>query len=259
LEEAIQPKDTRAEPTSKLRYIGVRFTLQICEKMKFAILLHGCGVYDGTEIQEAVLTFLAIAQRGHTYACFAPDIPQKQVNDHTTGEVMPETRNVLLESARIARGAIEDLANLNPAAFDALVLPGGFGTAKNFTTWAFEGAAGSIHPQVQSTIMGFVEAGKPIGALCMSPTTVAKALEDTPYHPQLSAGSPHHPSPYNIAAIHAGMEQIGSDTIAKSIDEIAVDARLKIVSAPCYMMETDIVGVAKNIDLCIEKVISLAN
>jgi enhancing lycopene biosynthesis protein 2 len=227
--------------------------------MKFAILLHGCGVYDGTEIQEAVLTMHAIARRGHTYACFAPDLNQKHVINHLTGQEMPETRNVLVESARIARGNIQPLEALRATDFDALMLPGGFGTAKNCTTWAFEGPAGTIVPQVQQVITQWVSAGKPIGALCMSPTTVAKALEGTPYQPLLSVGSPHHASPYNIQDIHAGMAHIGSTTIAKSIDEIAVDTHLKIVSAPCYMMETDIVGVAKNIDMCIEKVISLIN
>ena len=104
--------------------------------MKIAVLLHGSGVYDGTEIQEAVLSLLAIEEMGHTYQCIAPDIQQFHVVNHLTGEPMSETRNVLVESARIARGNVIKLSETDVHSFDALVMPGGFGTAKNFTTWA---------------------------------------------------------------------------------------------------------------------------
>ena len=40
-------------------------------------------------------------------------------------------RNVLVESARIARGNISPLSTLSATSYDAVVFPGGFGAAKN--------------------------------------------------------------------------------------------------------------------------------
>jgi enhancing lycopene biosynthesis protein 2 len=219
--------------------------------MKIAVLLHGCGVYDGTEIQEAVLTLLAIQKAGHTYFCVAPNVFQHHVIDHTTGQEMPETRNVLVESARIARGAVQDLSKISPSDFDALALPGGFGTAKNITKWAFEGPDGPIDTQVKNLIVATVAAQKPIVALCMSPTTVAKALEGSAFNAQLSVGSTAAASPYDIGAISAGMEKIGAQPQMATIAEVAIDHELKIISAPCYMMEANIAEVAINIELAI--------
>ena len=116
---------------------------------KIGVLLHGCGVFDGTEIQEAVLTLLAIKEAGADYVCFAPDVPQHHVLNHITGAEMPESRNVLIESARIARGAIVSINDINLSELDGLVMPGGFGTAKNITKWAFEGPSGDILKEVK--------------------------------------------------------------------------------------------------------------
>jgi enhancing lycopene biosynthesis protein 2 len=219
--------------------------------MKIAVLLHGCGVYDGTEIQEAVLTLLAIEKAGHEYFCIAPNVFQHHVIDHTTGTEMPETRNVLVESARIARGKIKDLTQVSIADFDAMAMPGGFGTAKNITKWAFDGPDGSIDPVVQQLIVETVTAQKPIVALCMSPTTVAKALEHTSHHAQLSVGSTEAPSPYDIQSISAGMEKVGAQSAMATKTEVAIDRDLKIISAPCYMMEATITEVAANIEKAI--------
>lgn len=226
-------------------------TLYTCFFMKIAILLHGCGVYDGTEIQEAVLTMLAIQKAGHEYFCVAPNIFQHHVIDHTNGSEMPEVRNVLVESARIARGAIKDVAAITPADFDALALPGGFGTAKNITKWAFEGPDGTIEPAIQQLIQKTVDAQKPIVALCMSPTTVAKALENTDYKAALSVGSTAAASPYDIQAISSGMEKVGAQPKMATKNEVVIDRELKIISAPCYMMEANIAEVAANIEQAI--------
>jgi enhancing lycopene biosynthesis protein 2 len=225
--------------------------------MKIGVLLHGSGVYDGTEIHEAVLTLLAIKEAGHDYQCLAPNIEQHHVANHLDGSEMNEKRNVLIESARIARGEIQDLASFDPSSIDALVMPGGFGTAKNFTKWAFSGPEGTINQQVKNLILAMLKAGKPICALCMSPTTVAKALEGTSYHAKLTVGSTAAPSPYEIEAIGQGMESIGAESVMKTVDQVAVDDKLKIVTAPCYMMEADILQVRDNIKQAVNQMLQL--
>ena len=117
--------------------------------MKIGILLSGCGVYDGSEIQEAVLAMLAVKEAGHDYMCISVDAKQHHVINHTNGEEMEEERNMLIESARIARGDIREIQTVNPADIDAVIMPGGFGAAKNFSTWAFNGPDSEILPQVK--------------------------------------------------------------------------------------------------------------
>lgn len=219
---------------------------------KIGVLLHGCGVYDGTEIHEAVLTLLAIREAGHDYVCLAPNVDQHHVIDHTKGEEMKETRNVLLESARIARGEIEALTVKHAQSIDALVMPGGFGTAKNITKWAFSGPDGEIDPMVRDFLRALTSAGKPIAALCMSPTTLAKALQGTDVNATLSVGSDKESSPYEIDAISSGVSSVGMTAEMKTVREISIDNSNKIVCAPCYMMDADIIDVRKNIQQAIE-------
>lgn len=220
--------------------------------MKIAVLLHGSGVYDGTEIQEAVLSLLAIMEEGHTYQCLAPNLNQYHVLNHLSGEEMPETRNVLIESARIARGDIKGLKEVEIHDFDALLMPGGFGTAKNFTTWAFDGPDASINSDVKNFLMGFQQAEKPIIALCMSPTTLAKAFEKTGLKTSLTVGSTTENSPYEIGGISAGMESLGAHVEMKTIHEISMDKENRIICAPCYMMEADILQVRENISQAVK-------
>lgn len=227
--------------------------------MKYAILLHGNGVYDGTEIHEAVCTLLAIAQAGHEYQCIAPDVNQHHVIDHTTGNEMDEVRNVFTESARIARGDLKKVNEISIADYDGLVMPGGFGTAKNITKWAFEGPTGSIDESVKNLIISCLDAGKPIAALCMSPTTIAKALQGTSYHARLTVGSTEEPSPYEIDAISEGMNSAGAIAEMRTVSEVSVDHDLKIVTAPCYMMEAGIVDVYNNTRQAIEQLISFGS
>lgn len=226
--------------------------------MKYAVLLHGNGVYDGTEIHEAVCTLLAIAQAGHEYQCIAPDVNQHHVVDHTSGNEMNETRNVFTESARIARGDLKKVTDVSANDFDGLVMPGGFGTAKNITKWAFQGPDGDIEPQTKALILDFVSSGKPIAALCMSPTTLAKAFEGTEYAAHLTVGTTEEASPYEIDAISQGMESIGAVAEMKTVREVAVDNSLKIVTAPCYMMEANIVEVYENTRQAIGELIRLS-
>jgi len=220
--------------------------------MKIGVLLSGCGVYDGTEIHEAVLTLLAIDEIEAEAVCISIDKPQHHVINHLTGEEMNESRNMLTESARIARGDIKNINDVDPGDLDALVIPGGFGNAKNFTNWAFNGPEGTILPEVKLLIVNLVNIGKPIAALCVSPVVVAKALEGSDIHPNVTIGSDSAPSPYDIEAFSSGLEKTGLHTVMKTVKEIQVDPTYKIVTAPCYMMEASISEIRKNIRSAIE-------
>jgi enhancing lycopene biosynthesis protein 2 len=215
--------------------------------MKIGVLLSGCGVYDGAEIQEAVLTLLAIAEVGAEAVCIGIDKPQHHVVDHTSGNEMPETRNMLKEAARIARGDIREITQIEPADIDALIIPGGFGSAKNFTKWAFEGPNGEILPEVKLLLVNLINVGKPIAALCVSPVVVAKALEGSGIQPFMTIGSDQESSPYDIKGFTAGLEITGAKAVMKNNREIQVDEQNKLVTAPCYMMDTDLITLRKNI------------
>ena len=226
--------------------------------MNIGILLSGNGVYDGAEIQESVLAMLAIKETGANYSCIGINKPQHHVVNHLTGEPMNETRNMMVEGARIARGEMTEISEATPANLDALVIPGGFGSAKNFTDWAFNGPDGEILPEVKLLIVNMINAGKPVCALCVSPVVVAKALEGSDIKPKLTLGSGKEPSPYEIAGFHQGVEQTGATTAEKTIREILVDEQYKIVTAPCYMMEADILEIRNNVKSAIEKTVDLA-
>jgi enhancing lycopene biosynthesis protein 2 len=220
--------------------------------MKIGVLLSGCGVYDGSEIHESVFTLLAIAENGGEAICMAPNMVQHHVINHLTGDEMKDIRNVLTESARIARGKIQDISKVNISELDALVIPGGFGTAKNHTKWAFEGPDGEIVPDVMNLIRKVNNANKPIVGLCMAPTTIAKALENSGVHAKLTVGTTEEKSPYDIEAISDGMEKIGAIAQMKTVKEINIDFDNRIITAPCYMMEANIVEVKNNIDQAIK-------
>jgi enhancing lycopene biosynthesis protein 2 len=134
---------------------------------KFAVVLSGCGVFDGAEIHEATLSLYALAKNDALYDIFAPDIPQHHVINHVTGEEMNEERNVLVESARIARGKIQNLKEFDASYYDGILIPGGFGAAKNLSNWAYKAADAEIDPQVERCILDMVKAGKPIGAFVL--------------------------------------------------------------------------------------------
>jgi len=199
---------------------------------KFAVVLSGCGVFDGAEIHEATLSLLAIAKHGCRYEIFAPDINQHHVINHHTGEEMDETRNVLVESARIARGKITDLKKFKPDDFDGLVLPGGFGAAKNLSTWAFDGPGATILPEVESAVKGMISMKKPVGALCISPVLLAKILGEV----ELTIGN----DPDTSQAI----ESVGASHVIATHGEVVVDAKNNVVSTPAYMLDATIDQIA---------------
>jgi enhancing lycopene biosynthesis protein 2 len=220
--------------------------------MKFGILLSGCGVYDGAEIQEAVLAMLAVKEIDADYICISVDATQHHVINHATGEEMQESRNMLVEAARIARGDIRNIKEVEPADIDALIIPGGFGSAKNFTNWAFAGPDGTILPEVKLLLINLMNIGKPIGALCVSPVVLAKALEGSGIKASLTLGTDKEVSPYDIPAFNEGLVKTGAEPVMKTIREIQIDRENKLVTAPCYMMDASILEVRKNIRSAVE-------
>ncbi len=225
--------------------------------MNIGVLLSGCGVYDGAEIQETVLTLLAIEEIGANAVCISIDENQHHVINHLTGEEMPETRNMMVEAGRISRGSIREISSIQPSEIDGLVIPGGFGSAKNFSNWAFEGPNGTIHPKVKLLLVNLINIGKPIAALCVSPILVAKALQDSGIHPKLTLGTNCEKSPYDIKDFSKGIESVGALSELKTVREILIDKENKIITAPCYMMDANIKEIRKNIQDAIEALNSL--
>ena len=215
--------------------------------MKIGVLLSGSGVYDGAEIHESVLTLLEIENLGYEAICIGIDAPQYHVVNHLSGEVQSQTRNMLEEAARIARGNIRDIKTVVPADIDALVIPGGFGSAKNFSTWAFDGPDGQIRPDVKLLLVNMYNVGKPIVALCVSPVLLALAFEDMAIGQQLTIGSKSAPSPYSIADFQSGLQAKGAQTPDCNIQEICVDIPNRIITAPCYMLEASLPTLQQNI------------
>lgn len=218
-------------------------------KKKIGVLLSGCGVFDGAEIHEAVLTLLYIDQAGAQAVCFAPDIPQAQVINHLTQQEEKETRNVLTESARIARGDIQNINDVDLSQLDAVILPGGFGAAKNLSEFAFKGPQGRVNKDVVILLEKVIAAKKPLGALCIAPATVGMALKAI--SPELTIGSEE--------GVIKALESIGVKHALCKVDEIIVDEKNKIVTAPAYMLGPGISDVAKGIKKLVEKVIQMMN
>lgn len=212
---------------------------------KIAVVLSGCGVFDGAEIHEATLSLLAIAKQGCSYEIFAPDTTQHHVINHITGEEMDETRNVLVEAARIARGSIKDLKQFNPEEFDGLLFPGGFGAAKNLSTWAFDGAEATVLPEVEEAIRGMVKLKKPVGALCISPVILAKIFGEV----NLTIGD-------DESTIDA-LESLGTTHVYTTHGEVVVDADHNLVTTPCYMLDASISQIAEGADNIVDAMIGL--
>ena len=215
---------------------------------RVAVVLTGCGFLDGAEIHEAVSTLLALDQAGASYQVFAPDKPQMHVVDHVRGEPSSEQRNVLTESARIARGSIKPLADLNMGEFDAVVLPGGYGAAKNLIDYAVKGAACGIDPEMDRVLKEAHAARKPIGAICIAPMVVARSL-GADHHPLLTIGTD--------PATARDIEKLGGRHQNAPVREIVVDEANRIVSTPAYMCAQRIDEVWDGISKLVRKVIEL--
>lgn len=212
---------------------------------KIAVVLSGNGVFDGAEIHEATLTMYSIVKNGAVYEIFAPNITQHHVINHITGEEMAETRNVLIESARIARGKINDLANFKASNFDALIFPGGFGVAKNLCSFAFDSSDCSINLDVEKAIRSMIEQKKPIGALCIAPVLFAKILENV----ILTIGQDK-----NTAEAVIKMGAVHKET---THGEIIIDKNYKVVTTPCYMLDATIGQIGDGANNLVKAVLEL--
>jgi enhancing lycopene biosynthesis protein 2 len=213
--------------------------------MKFAVILSGSGVYDGSEIHEATFTLWAIDKNGSSYQCFAPDIEQHHVINHITGEELHEKRNVLIESARIARGNIKPLSELKSTDYDAVVFPGGFGMAKNLSTLAFDGANCTVNKEVERVVLDMVSNNKPIGALCISPAIIAKVLKGA----EVTIGNDKNTT--------EAIENMGGKHIVKSHGEVTIDKKYKLVTTPCYMLDATISQIAEGAENVIKTILEM--
>lgn len=214
---------------------------------KIGVILCGCGVRDGSEIHEAVLTLLAIDRSGAQPVCIAPDMELSEVN-HLSMEETGAKRNVLVESARIARGEIADIKTVSASDLDAIVLPGGFGAAKNLCSFASEGEKGSVQPDVLRLVREMAAAKKPICAICIAPTVVALALGKE-LSPQLTIGTDQG----TAQALNA----TGSRHVDCAVSDCVIDREHLIVSTPAYMLAGRISEAADGIEKAVKATLEL--
>ena len=216
-------------------------------KKKIGVVLSGCGVRDGSEIHEAVLTLLAIDRNGAEAVCMAPDMEVPEVN-HLAMQETGAKRNVLVESARIARGNIRNIKDVKAADLDAVIFPGGFGAAKNLCDFAAKGAAATVQPDVARLVRDMAKAKKPIGAICIAPALIA-AILGKECSPSLTIG--------NDAGTAAAINQTGSKHVECPVTEFVVDRENKVVSTPAYMLATRISETAEGIEKAVKAVLDL--
>jgi len=214
---------------------------------KIAVILSGSGYLDGTAVREAVIALLALDRAGVSYQCFAPDIKQMHVVNHITGEEEAGQRNVLVESARIARGDVKELGQAKESDFDAIIMPGGFGMAKNLSDIAVNGKSGKIYPPLQSLLKDFWHAKKPIGAICISPAILTAALADNAQI-EVTIGSDADGLIDGLGGKHKDCHTSG----------YCVDLQNKVVSCPAYMSEDPLKDVADGIEKLVAEIINMA-
>jgi enhancing lycopene biosynthesis protein 2 len=212
---------------------------------KIAVILSGCGVFDGSEIHEATLALLAVRKAGCDYSVFAPDMEQTDTVNHYTGDVVKEKRNVLAEAARIARGKAFPLPELDPEKFDAIILPGGFGAAKNLSDYAYKGEDYSVIHELETVLLKANELKKPVGAICISPVILAKVFKGS----KITLG--------NVCGASKAVEKNGAEHIVTTHGETVVDEKYKLVTTPGYMLDADIEQIAEGADNLVQELLKL--
>jgi enhancing lycopene biosynthesis protein 2 len=216
---------------------------------KIGVVLSGCGVYDGAEIHESVITLLALDRGGAEAVMCAPDIPQMHVVNHLNGEVDEgDERNVLVESARIARGAVKDVRQISADDLDGLILPGGFGAAKNLCTFAVDGADCSVDEGVAQLVRDVHAQGKPVAAVCIAPALLAKVLGGE--GPELTIGTDE--------ATAGALESMGATHANCPVNEFVVDEKKKLITSPAYMLAQSISEAAEGIERTVSALLRLA-
>lgn len=217
---------------------------------KVGVVLSGCGVYDGAEIHESVITMLALDRAGAEKIMMAPDIDQLHVINHLNGEKMDgDGRNVLVESARIARGDIKSISEVTESELDALIFPGGFGVAKNLSDYAMVGANCTVNSEVAQLTRAVHKAGKPIGVMCIAPTMMAKILNLDSISADLTIGSDEKTA--------SDIQSMGSNHIVCPVQDVLVDKEKKIVSTPAYMEAKNMAEAADGIEKLVAEVLKM--
>ncbi len=214
---------------------------------KIGVLLSGCGVFDGAEIHESVITLLELDKAGAEAVCIAPDIPQLKVVNHLTNSASQEERNVLVESARISRGNINDAASVDISELDGLILPGGFGAALNHCDFALKGPDANINADVEKLINDFFAASKPIGAMCIAPAALALALKGKGL--KLTIGSD--------PGVAGGIEALGNKHVSCAASDIVIDEANKVVTTPAYMTAGGIAEASVGISKLVKKILEM--
>ena len=221
--------------------------------MKALVLLSGCGVFDGSEIHESVSTLICLSKNKIAYDCSSIDKNQLHVINHRSGIQTKQIRNILDESSRITRGKIKKLSEINTSVYSCLIIPGGFGVAKNLSSWALDEVECNVDSHVESTILHFYNQRKPIVSLCISPMILAKVLKNKASKLKLTIGSKTESSEYDIISLQMKLVQMSVDVKNCSTSQICIDEVNKIISAPCYMLNASVSEVYDNICMSIKE------
>lgn len=210
------------------------------------VILSGCGVYDGSEVYETVLTLLAIERAGAKAFCFAPDKVQVTVINHLTGEEMTESRNVLVESARLVRGKVLPIDQADSVQLDALIVPGGFGVAHHLSSFATAGKNCVIDENLQKLTREIYKQGKPIGFICVAPALIPRLLN-----------APVRVTTGTDADYAEAIEAMGGIHVSCPVDDIVVDEEHRVVTTPAYMLARSIPEAADGIDKLVKRVVDM--
>ena len=216
---------------------------------KIGVVLAGCGAQDGAEIHESVITLLALDRAGADVRIMAPDMDQFHVINHFNGETMEPPRNILVEASRIARGNIVPVGTVNGDELDALIFPGGTGMAKNLFDYAMTGPNCTVISDVERLVREIIEAGKPLGAICIAPVMVAKILQNMGRKGKVTGGCNE--------LINADIQTMGIEAEQAGAEDIVVDEKNKIVSTPAYVEANSIMEVAEGIEKLVSKVLEM--
>jgi enhancing lycopene biosynthesis protein 2 len=217
---------------------------------RVGVVLSGCGVFDGAEIHESVLTLLELARAGAEVVCMAPNVDQMHVVNHLTGEETGESRNVLVESARIARGEIRDIAQVEAGELDALMFPGGFGAAKNLCDFAVKGADATVNTDVARLTTAMMAARKPVAAICIAPAMLAAICRDAGLKSRVTIGTDE--------ATAGNVEAMGAEHLDCPVDEFRVDEENRLITSPAYMLAGGIAEAARGIERTVEELMRMA-
>ncbi|XP_005103393.1 glutamine amidotransferase-like class 1 domain-containing protein 3A, mitochondrial [Aplysia californica] len=242
-------------PSSVKKLLNLRL-LQTSASLQsnVAVVLAGSGVYDGSEVHEVSAVWVHLSRAGAEVSMFAPDIPQMHTVDHTKGEPSEDGRNVLKESARIARGNVKPISDLQVTNFDAVVFPGGFGAAKNLSSFAVDGTDMKVEPDVERVLKEFHSAQKPIGLCCIAPVLAAKVISGC----EVTVGSNEEEGGrWPFAGTCGAIEAMGAKHVKKNVTEIHTDEANRIVTTPAFMCQTAVHEVFDGIGAMVQKVLTL--